>query len=525
VLNAERESIDRGIAYLDTCAVKPGGPVWPAPRPIVAQLPPAPPFDAAALLPPLLADYVCDEADRMPCSPDYIATALMVAIGSVIGSRCAVKPKSRDDWIVTPNLFGGSVGDPSVKKTPAIERGLKFLDRLEADEADRLKTRMAEYEAEVVAHKAREQAVAALMKKAAGGKAEDGLAMEAAIESLKSLRPPEEPTTRRFRSNDATIEKLGDILAKAPDGILVYRDELMGLLSGWEREGHEPDRAFYLEGWNGLGSFAIDRIGRGSLLVRTLNLSVYGGIQPDLLSKYLSSIVDSSDNDGRFQRFQMIVYPEPTVWEWRDRYPAQGVREKVRDMFLRLAAFDPVQDGASPADDFVKVPHFSFGDVAQKIFIEWSKDLYHNIVASETMPMLRQHFAKYEKLFCAVALILHVAEGRVGPIQADSALRAGVWTQYLAGHARRIYGLLEAAKVGAAHSLAGRLASGKLQDGFTSRDVLRKGWSGLGTPRQVEVALALLEEFCYVIGVESEEGPGRPTVRYTINPAIAVKGP
>jgi hypothetical protein len=38
----------------------------------------------------------------------------------VIGARCAIKPKRRDDWIVTPNLFGGVVGDPSSKKTPAI---------------------------------------------------------------------------------------------------------------------------------------------------------------------------------------------------------------------------------------------------------------------------------------------------------------------------------------------------------------------------------------------------------------------
>lgn len=493
---------------------------WPEPRPVVAELPPAPAFDAKVLLPEALAKYVLDEADRMPCPPDYVAASLMVALGSVIGSRCALKPKKRDDWVCTPNLFGGAVGDPSTKKSPGIDKGLRFLDRLEADEADRLAQRKVEYEAEVAAHEARQAAIAAIMKSAAGGKkkSEDEVAMAAAVDDLKRLQPPEEPHARRFRTNDTTVEKLGDILAHCSDGILVFRDELVGLLSTWEKEGREGDRAFYLEGWNGLGSFAIDRVGRGSLLVRTLNLSVFGGVQPDLLARYLSNIVDAADNDGRIQRFQMLVYPEPVEWEWRDREPERGVREKVRDTFLRLASFDPVQDGATPADDFAKVPHFGFDDAAQALFIEWSGALHKNLIVAEEAPLLRQHFAKFEKLFCAVSLILHLAEGRIGPVQADTALRAAAWCEYLAGHARRVYGLLEVAKVGSAQTLAKRIAAGKLADHFTARDVLRKGWSGLDTMRQVEAALALLEEFGHIVGFEQEDGPGRPTTRYAINP-------
>ena len=127
---------------------------------------------------------------------------------------------------------------------------------------------------------------------------------------------------------------------------MVFRDELVGLLASLGTEGNEGDRAFYLEGLNGTGSFNIDRIGRGSLFVKTLCLSVFGGIQPELLERYLASIVNSLDNDGRIQRFQVLVYPEPVAWEWRDRYPVKGAREAVRDLFDRLAEFDPLQDGA-----------------------------------------------------------------------------------------------------------------------------------------------------------------------------------
>jgi hypothetical protein len=375
------------------------------------------------------------------------------------------------------------------------------------------------FEAETAAFEARESAIKASMKKAAWGKG-DVLKLRAAVADLQGLAAPEEPHVRRFKSNDATVEKLGDLLTHNPAGMFVFRDELIGLLSSWEKDGREGDRAFYLEGWNGTGSFNIDRITRGSLHVENLCLSVFGGIQPDLLSKYLAGITSSLDNDGRIQRFQVLVYPEAVSWRWCDRYPVQGAREALRELFDRLAVFDPVQDGAAAANDFVKLPHFHFDGAAQEVFIEWSSDLHHERIAGEANPLMQQHLGKFEKLFCAIALILHLAAGRNGPVQDDTALRAAAWCQYLEGHARRIYGLVEAAKVSTANMLGRRLAGGKLADGFTARDVVRKGWGGISTSLQAEMALSVLEEHDWVQSADTEDQPGRPTTRYYINPLI-----
>jgi len=160
-----------------------------------------------------------------------------------------------------------------------------------------------------------------------------------AIADMQAIEAPEEPHHRRFKSNDSTVEKLGDMLVNNPQGMLVFRDELVGLLASWEKEGREGDRAFYLEGWNGTSSFNIDRIARGSLHIKNLCLSVFGGIQPELLERYLATMASSLDNDGRIQRFQVLVFPESVKWEWRDRYPVKGAREAVRDLFDRLAHF------------------------------------------------------------------------------------------------------------------------------------------------------------------------------------------
>lgn len=539
----DKKCLERGSAQLDdlTLMERPELPIptsnvavvptsgWQLPRPIESELLPVPTF-SEALLPKSLCDFVLDEADRMPCPPDYIAAAVVVALGSLIGASCAVKPKRRDDsWLVTANLWGGIVGDPASKKTPSINVAMKNLDRLETTESEKLDAMNAEYAAEMAAYKAHESAIHAQMKKAAavtGDRQKMSDEMTHAKHDLAALVEPAQPYQRRFKSNDASIEKLGDLLATNPIGLLVLRDELMGLLASWDKEGREGDRAFYLESWNGTSGFNIDRISRGSLFVPNLCLSVFGGIQPDLLERYLSGMVNSLDNDGRIQRFQVLVYPDAVTWNWRDRVPAKEPRIVLRNLFARIANFDPVMAGAKPADEFIKFPHFSFDDPAQEIFIEWCQELNGVRIFNENNPLIRQHLAKYEKLFCSLSLIFHLAEGNIGDISAESALRAAAYCEYLEGHARRIYGLVEAGKVTAAQTLGRRLAEGKIQGGFTARDVRRKRWSGLGTAAQVEAALDILEDFGWLQGYETEGGTGgRPTVHYFINPQIFTKKP
>ncbi len=138
---------------------------------------------------------------------------------------------------------------------------------------------------------------------------------------------------------------------------------------------------------------------------------------------------------------------------------------------------------------------------------------------------MRQHLAKFEKLFCALALILHLAEGVVAhEVGVDAALRAAAWCDYLEAHARRVYALVEVGQVNTARMLGRRLAEKKLVDGFTARDVVRKGWAGMGSSAQAEMALAVLEEHGWVVGDESSEASGRPTTRFNVNPGVYTKG-
>lgn len=52
--------------------------------------------------------------------------------------RAAASSPRRDDWIVTPNLFGGIVGDLVLQEVARLGTVTRFLDRLEAKEAEKL---------------------------------------------------------------------------------------------------------------------------------------------------------------------------------------------------------------------------------------------------------------------------------------------------------------------------------------------------------------------------------------------------
>jgi putative DNA primase/helicase len=355
------EAVRAGIkraALVESSAEDPS--VWPEPKPIIGELKPVPAFDPETLLPEVLGAWIMDEAERMPCPPDFIAAAALVALGSIVGARCAIKPKGRDSWLIVPNLWGGIVGDPSAKKSPAWDAALKPLDRLIAKALEAHTAAKADYETDKVVFEAHKDAIEGRIKEAAKKPNRGDPASIAKELRAHGEQAPDAPTLRRYKANDSTVEKLGELLRENPAGLLVLRDELVGLIATWEREGREGERAFFLEAWNGNQSFDTDRIGRGHISIPNLCASIFGGIQPDKLTVYLEQAAHALANDGMLQRFQLLVFPDPRRWEWRDRAPDKAARDAAFAVFEALADFDPLAWGAAPADEFRQVSALPF---------------------------------------------------------------------------------------------------------------------------------------------------------------------
>src|SRR4030095_12298529 len=138
-----------------------------------------------------------------------------------------------------------------------------------------------------------------------------------------------------------------------PRGLLLFRDELVGWLKTLDREGHEGDRAFYLEAWAGQGSFTYDRIERGTLHIKTVTLSVLGGIQPGPLSAYLRATLSGGQgDDGLRQRLQLLLDPDVSPHcENIDRSPDTTSKNRAFEVFEKLDHLDVAEMGASTADE------------------------------------------------------------------------------------------------------------------------------------------------------------------------------
>jgi hypothetical protein len=171
------------------------------------------------------------------------------------------------------------------------------------------------------------------LKKAAreAAKSGDRSKLEETARRGQDTEVPEEPILRRYKTEDATVEKISELLLENPRGILVHRDELSGWLRNLEKQGREGDRSFYLEAWNGTGSFDVDRIGRGSLHVPALCLSILGSIQPGPLSTYVYRATQGEKgDDGLLQRFQLLVWPDPPAsWRNVDRWPDTEAKNRA----------------------------------------------------------------------------------------------------------------------------------------------------------------------------------------------------
>lgn len=481
-----------------------------APLPLPSPLPEVPAF-RADLLPEAVRVWCEDAAEGLQVPLDFTGIPAVVALAGAIGRSVGIAMKRRNPWVERPMLWGCVIGRPSSGKSPALNPARRMLDRLASEERDAYELARREFEARAMVADANKANAKDAIKKAL--KVGDEAKAKAAADAAGF--DDEAPTEPRIVANDATVEKLGELLNANPRGLVQFRDELAGWLASLDREGREGDRAFWLECWNGHGAYTVDRIGRGTIRIEACAMSILGGMQPGKLAEYVRGAVRGGfADDGLIQRFQLAVYPDlPSHWRYTDRAPDQAAESHAWATFQRLRALDPASVGAECAD-WCDVPFLRFDDEAQELFIEWFTAHMQRLRAGDEPAWLESHLAKYPGLVGRLALVLHLADGYSGPVAADTLARALNWCEYLSGHARRIYAPATDSGLTGAHLILKRRAD--LGEAFTARDIYRRGWSGLADAEAADAALDVLVEYRHLRTVEAEPGAlgGRPTVAY-----------
>src|SRR5262249_47568553 len=148
-----------------------------------------------------------------------------------------------------------------------------------------------------------------------------------------------------------------------------------------ESEEHADERGFALQAWNGDAPYTVDRISRGTIRVEACCMSVLGGIQPGRLRSYLvDTLRDGPANDGLIQRFQLLVWPDPSGWKYVDRPPDAGAEQTAGRVFRELLKLHPEE-----------CLRFRFSTEAQSLFIAWVAELEKKIRVHGLHPALVSH--------------------------------------------------------------------------------------------------------------------------------------
>ena len=458
---------------------------WPDLQPLPNKAKLAEPL-TDELVPPVLLPWAKDIARRMQIPLEFVCVPAIVAIGSVIGRRIAIHPKQNDDWLVIPNLWGGIVARPGCFKSPAIAEALKPLEALAFEANRQYEQDIKEWELEKSIQETVLEAVKTQLVKAVKQNRDDDVdKLQSKIREIKNDLEEGEPKARRFKTNDATVEKIGDLLVSNPNGLLVVRDELHGWLASLGKKGREGDREFYLESWNGYSSFTVDRIGRGTIHIPALCLSMLGGIQPGKLTKYVESCRLGEGDDGLLQRFQLLIYPDlDGAWSNVDEEPNLAAKSKVESLLHEIKSCQTNEN----------IRGIRFDEDSQPIFDSWREALENLLRSNEIGEVaLESHLAKFRSLMPSLALIFEVIAvgGKLDDLEAvsvSSTEMAISWCRILETHARKVYKVDDSPVMPQVKALAYKIEKGMVRDGDSLRSIYRRHWSRLDTAEKIEVA-------------------------------------
>lgn len=461
----------------------------PKPLDIFSEFP-APPIQAD-MLPDVIADYSIDCGQLIGVDPALVAIPALVACAAALHDDIKIQPKRHETgWRESARLWCAVVGQPSVRKTPAIMRGTSRLRHIDADLARENQRQAADYADQLEQHK------------------------EAKKEARKTggtLPTPERPPMRRMIVEDITVEALSEVLKDNARGVLCIQDELSGWFGSMDAysggKAGNKDRAAWLQAYNG-GFRQVDRVMRGSVHIPNFSVSMIGGIQPDAIRRIAKDMTD----DGLMQRFMVVIGRNAVE---HDRPENAQAKRRYQELVDHLHA-------VQPGDGVVKL-----SEEAHEI--RTSLMAYAAELADyPALPGgLRSHLGKWSGLFARLLLVYHAIEccGRrvhpvMEPVWISCAQRVDkLMRRYLLPHAIAYYTDILGASGDLEHArwIGGYILSKRL-DVVTNRDLVQayKQWRGMDDWRRQRVMM-YLEDAGWIVPADDERPSKRGATAWSVN--------
>lgn len=325
------------------------------------------------LLPPIIEDFARTQGDLMGVDPGGLAMAALAVCAAAIPDNVKLQVKRHEkSWLESARIWVAVVGNPSTKKTPLINAAARPLKKADGELFRVYQEEMQRYEQ---------------LKKVD-----------------KSARMPK---NTRLRMEDITIEAAQEVLRDSPDGVLCLQDELSGWFGSLDKyssgRGASKDRAFWLQSFNG-GSYVLNRVGRGAIMIDNLSVSLLGGIQPEAIR----SIARDMHDDGLLQRFFPIMLSRGGVGRDVETPP---VAETYHRLVSRLNKMRKPKSGLGGNVGIMIDTPLRFDDEAQDFRQEVTEEFRKLQEGWEAVNLkLSAHIGKFEGLFARLCVLWQCAE-------------------------------------------------------------------------------------------------------------------
>jgi hypothetical protein len=444
-----------------------------------------PPSISRGVLPDVVERFALDQSRATGGDIAGIAAGALAVCAAAIPDDIKVQVKRHNpDWQEAARLWVALVGPVSSMKTPIMATVVRPLRSIDCELMRTHQQMRAGYD-------------------------------QLAAEERRACAPPKQ---KRVLLQDTTIEAAQEVIKDSPNGLLCYQDELSGWFGAMDKysggRGAAKDRAFWLEAYNGK-PYAVNRVGRGAVLIENLSVSMLGGIQPEPIRK----LADDSQDDGLLQRLLPIVLRPAVVGH--DEAPDAVVTDYaqlIRDLYqLNISLIG----GASP--DQPKTLKLSDGAHAIRHELE-NKHL--ELQRCETINRkLAAHIGKYNGLFARLCVVWHCVDHPTGALPAEipeetARQVADFLHGFLLPHALAFY----AGVLGLSNdhdrltAVAGYILARRLER-ITNRDVQR----GDSTMRRLDRRdiQSIFDQLDALGWIRREAGP-RPTDQphWLVNPAV-----
>jgi hypothetical protein len=345
------------------------------------------------------------------------------------------------------------------------------------------------------------------------------------------------PVLKRCVVSDATTESLGIVLQENPRGVVMIRDELVGLVAGMNqyKAGKGHDRQVYLALWSG-DTIITDRKGNSSRLGAPLYVAdpfaaIVGCLQPAVLERLRGESVRGvpPPDDGFLDRF-LLAYPPDlpaTGEQWRE--VSQEALDAWQNVVERLLGLSMVEQ----PDERPRPFYVHLTACGREAWVRFTQAHADEMNAPNFPVYLRGPWSKLRGYGARLALIVHFLRWAVGEaagedVDGESMDRAAKLVAYFKAHARKAYVVMDAdPRMAEARKVYHWVEVNRLER-FSKRDAYQALKGTFRTVAELEPVLALLERHALIRPEPTADQTGRrrkASPFYEVHPRLSELDP